>query len=394
MSVLYEKRPTFLGKTAIAGVGITQLTKSSGVSVGTLATTACRSALEDCGLPPEDVDGIVSFSLFGDSVPAQAVAASLGGPELTYAVDLNLGGQAPCFAVALAAMAVESGLARNVLVYRALNGRSGIRIGSTGFRSATSQFRYPIGFSAYPQYIAMWARRYMIETGTGYEGLGAVALAQRAYAQRNERAIRRNPLTMEAYLDTQFVVDPFRSHDCTSEVDGACAVLVTSRARARTLRHTPAVIEGAAWATPHGSGLDIADLFSWEDWSRNSHSHHAGRLWQSARISPADVDFAEIYDCFSAVVLMSLEGLGLVGRGEAAAFIAGGQTGPEGSLPTNTNGGLLCEGYLHGMNTVAEAVVQIQGRAGDRQVRRNDRCAVTSGALMDGSALVLSRDAA
>lgn len=393
MSLLYSKRPSFLGRTAVAGVGYSPLSKNSGVSVGSLAVSACRDALQDCGLSATEVDGVVTFSLFNDSVPAQAVAAGLGGPELSYAVDLNLGGQAPCYAVALAAMAVETGLARNVLVYRALNGRSGVRIGSTRFNSPTAQFRYPIGFSAYPQYIAMWARRYMIETNTGYEGLGAVAVSQRRYAQENERAIRRTPLTLESYLAAPLVVDPFRGHDCTSEVDGACAVLVTSVENARSLKHSPAVIEGAAWSTPRGSGLDMADFFSWPDWSRNAHSYHAARLWQSAQMSPQDVDFAEIYDCFSAVVLMGLEGLGLVGRGEAAQFVMAGETGPSGSLPTNTHGGLLGEGYLHGMNTVAEAVLQVQGRAGHRQVGRHDRCAVTSGALMDGSAIVLSRDA-
>ena len=318
----------------------------------------------------------------------------MGGPELSCAIDLNAGGQAPCYAVMLAAMAVGSGMANNVLVFRALNGRSGMRIGSTSFRSPTSQFRYPIGFSAYPQYIAMWARRYMIETGTGYEGLGAVVVRQRQYAALNERAIRRSPITMEDYLNSRFVVDPFRTNDCTSEVDGACAVLVTSLERARDLAHTPAVIEGAAWTTPSGSGLDIADLFSWHDWSKNAQSYLAERLWESARMRPGEVDFAEIYDCFSAVVLMSLEGLGLVGRGEAAAFVAAGETAATGSLPTNTHGGLLCEGYLHGMNTVAEAVLQIQGRAGIRQLAKHERCVVTSGALMDGSAMVLARDAA
>src|SRR5437762_13331369 len=109
---------------------------------------------------------------------------------------------------------------------------------------------------------------------------------------------------------------------------------------------------------------------------------------------PVQGHFAQIYDCFSAVVLMSLEGLGLVRRGEAAAFVAAGETSATGSLPTNTHGGLLCEGYLHGMNTVAEAVLQIQGRGGENQLEKHDRCAVTSGALMDGSALVLQRDAA
>jgi acetyl-CoA acetyltransferase len=387
-----SERPSFLGRTAIVGVGYSPLSRNSGVSVLNLAVTACRAAVEDAGLTPADVDGIVTYSLLNDSVYAQAVAAGLGGPELRFAVDLSLGGQAPCHAVALAAMAVETGMARNVLVFRALNGRSGKRIGSTSYESLTSQFRYPIGFTAYPQYIAMWARRFMIETGTTYADLGTVVSVQREYAALNERALIRTPLTVDEYLQTPFIVDPFRVSDCTVEADGACAVLVTSLERARDLRRRPAVIEGAAWTTPKGSGVDMADLFSWPDWSVNCHAYLASRLWASAGITPADIQFAEIYDCFSPVVLMTLEGLGICGRGEAAAFIAEGSTRLDGRLPVNTHGGLLCEGYLHGMNTVAEAVLQIQGRGGQRQVPRNDLCLVTSGAMMDGSALILRGD--
>lgn len=385
-------RPDFLGKTAIAGVGYTELSKDSGVSVLNLATRACRAALDDAGLPPAEIDGIVTFSLFEDSVRAQSVAQALGGRELAYAIDLNLGGQAPCYAVALAAMAVASGVAENVLIYRALNGRSGVRIGSQPFVEPTTQYRYPIGLTAFPQLIALWARRYMIETGADYEHLGGVAVAQRKYAQENDRAIRRTPLTMDQYMDTPFVVDPFRSHDCTSEVDGACAVLVTSLERARTLKQPPVVLQGAAWVTPTGSGLDLGDFFSWEDWSRNCQSYLADRLWDSAGMRPQDMEFAEIYDCFTSVVLFGLEGLGLVGRGEAGDFVLSGKTALDGSLPVNTHGGLLCEGYLHGMNTVAEAVLQVQGRGGSRQVKNHSRCVVTSAALQDGSALVLTAD--
>jgi acetyl-CoA acetyltransferase len=386
-------RPGFLGKTAIAGVGYTELTKDSGITVLDLAIRACRAALDDAGLIADDVDGIVSFGLLGDSVRVQSVAAALGGRELRCAIDLNLGGQAPCHAVALAAMAVASGVAKNVLVFRALNGRSGVRIGSQSFIEPTTQYRYPIGFTAYPQFIAMWARRYMVETGASYEHLGGVAVAQRRYAELNERAIRRAPLTMNEYMDAPFVVDPFRSHDCTSEVDGACAVLVTSLERARQLQHRPAVLQGAAWITPSGSGLDLGDFFAWPDWSRNCHSYLSDRLWSSAGLRPEDMDFAEIYDCFTSVVLFGLEGLGLVGRGEAGEFILSGETASDGSLPVNTNGGLLCEGYLHGMNTVAEAVLQIQGRCDQRQVEMSrGHCVVTSAALQDGSALVLTAD--
>jgi acetyl-CoA acetyltransferase len=385
-----RQRPSFLGETAVSGVGYTAFTKASGRSVTSLASEACRAALDDCGLEPDEIDGIVSFSLFSDSVACQAVATALALPELTFALDLNMGGVAPCYAVMTAAMAVSTGMARNVLVYRALNGRSGTRVGSVRFPAPTNQYRYPIGFTAYPQYIAMCARRYMIETGADYEDLAGVVISQRRYAAGNERAVQRSPLGLDDYLAQPFLVDPFRTVDCTSEVDGACAVVVTSRDQARDLAVPPAVLEGAAWSTPNRSGLDIADLHLFPDFSRNCQAHLAPRLWASAGLSPGDVDFAEIYDCFSAVVLMGLEGLGLVGRGEAGAFVRSGETALDGRLPVNTHGGLLCEGYLHGMNTVAEAVLQIQGRGGDRQVRNHETCVVTSGAMMDGSALILA----
>jgi acetyl-CoA acetyltransferase len=389
--VVRPARPSFLGRTAIAGVGYTELSRSSGRSVLSLAAEACRNAIADAGLEREAVDGIASFSVLNDSVPGQAVATVLALPRIGYVLDMNLGGQAPSFLVMHAAMAVASGLAEHVLVYRALNGRSGVRVGSTRFPGPGSQYRYPIGFTAYPQYMAMWARRYMIETGAGYEDLAAVAIAQRRYAELNPRAIVRRPLTLEEYLAAPFVADPYRAPDCTSEVDGACALLVTSVETARGLRHAPAVVEGAAYTIGHRSGLDIGDALLWQDYSRNYTSLLAGDLWASAGLGTGDIDFAEIYDCFTSTVLLGLEGLGFAGRGEAGELVRSGGTGPDGRLPTNTNGGLLCEGYLHGMNTVAEAVLQIQGRGGERQVPRHDACVVTSGGMMDGSALVLAR---
>jgi acetyl-CoA acetyltransferase len=382
----------FLGRAAVFGVGYTLLQRESGVSVLSLAMEACRAALLDAHLSPADVDGIVSYSLFGDSVPCQAVATALAMGDLSYALDLNLGGQAPSFAVTQAAMAVSAGMADTVLIFRALNGRSGVRIGSQGFPAPTAQYRYPIGFTAYAQYMALWARRFMIETGATEEDLAEVVIAQREYASRNPRAIRQALLTHDEYMASPWVAEPFRSVDCTVEVDGACAVVVTSLPRARSLEVSPVVIRGAAWVTGAGSGLDIADPHFWPDLSFNAQRVLADRLWRSSGMRPADVDIAEVYDCFSSTVLSGLEGLGLVGQGEAGAFVRDGQTRLGGSLPTNTNGGLLCEGYLHGMNTVAEGVLQLQGRGGANQVPNAGACVVTSGAMGDGSALVLVRD--
>lgn len=387
-----KKRPAFLGNTAIVGVGYTEFTRQSGRSVLDLASEACAKAVFDAGMELKDVNGVVSFSVLGDSVPSETVATGLGLPKQNYILNLNIGGQAPAYTVMLAAMAIEAGLAENVLVFRALNGRSGKRIGGMHVAGDAAQFRDPIGYIGQPAYGAMWARRYMIETGASIEDLAAVPIAQRKYAMLNDRAIIKKPLTFEDYLESPMIADPFRKVDCTSEVDGACAMLVTSLKNARKLQQPPAVIEGAAYVRGPRSGLDMNDILLWDDITTNYTSILSQPLFESAGLKPSDVDFAELYDCFSSAVLLAMEGLGLVGRGEAGAFIRAGETGLNGRLPVNTHGGLLCEGYLHGMNTLAEAVLQIQGRSGSRQVPKANIGVVTSGNQVDGSALLLRRD--
>ncbi|MGE7781650.1 thiolase C-terminal domain-containing protein [Peribacillus sp. NPDC097264] len=387
-----KKRLDYLGNTAIVGVGYTEFLRQSGRSVLDLASEACSKAVFDAGMELKDIDGVVSFSVLGDSVPSESVATALGLPKQNYILNLNTGGQAPAYTVMLAAMAIEAGLAENILVFRALNGRSGKRIGGMHVAGEAAQFRDPIGYIGQAAYSAMWARRYMIETGATIEDIAAVPIAQRKYAMLNDRAIIKKLLTFEDYLDSPMIADPFRKVDCTPEVDGACAMLVTSLKNARQLNHTPAVIEGAAYICGSGSGLDMNDSLLWGDLTRNYTSILSKPLFESAGLKPSDVDFAELYDCFSSAVLIALEGLGLVGRGEAGALIRAGETGIDGRLPVNTHGGLLCEGYVHGMNTLAEAVLQIQGRGGDRQVPKANIGVVTSGNQVDGSALLLRRD--
>ncbi len=327
-----------------------------------------------------------------DSVPTQAVATVLGLPQLRFSLDIDLGGQAPCHLVAQAAAAVTTGQAEAVLVFRALKGRSGPRVGAMEFAGGGGQYRYPLGYGAYMMYVAMWAQRFLAETGQDAEDLAAVALTQREYAMANPRAFRRRPLTREQYFESPYVVDPFRGADCTIEVDGACAVLVTTLERARDLRHPPAVVAAGGYRAGPRPGLDIGDHLAWRDYTRNYTSWLADDLYRQAGLGPQDVQFAEIYDCFTSTALMGLEGLRLCERGESGAFVRAGQTRLDGRLPMNTHGGLLAEGYLHGMNTVAEAVLQIQGRGGERQVSRHEVAAVTSGALMDGSGMILTAD--
>jgi acetyl-CoA acetyltransferase len=380
------------GGAAVVGVGFTPFSRASGRSVLALAAEAVAAAVADAGLRPQDVDGMGSFMLSDDSVPCVAVSSALGFGPLRTVIDLQLGGQAPCHLVWQAAQAVSRGDAEVVVVYRALNGRSGARVGSMQFAGMGGQYRYPIGYGAYLMYVGMWARRFLTETGQGPEDLGAVAVGQRAYARDNERAVRREPLDLPSYLAEPYVVEPYRRSDCTVEVDGACAVVVTSVERARDLAHPPAVVASGCYRAGPRPGLDIGDHLMWEDYSRNYTSWLRQELFERAGVGPGDVEVAEIYDCFTSTVLMGLEGLGLCGRGESGAFVRSGAGALDGRLPLNTGGGLLAEGYLHGMNTVAEAVLQVQGRGGVRQAPRHEVAVVTSGALMDGSALILTGD--
>jgi acetyl-CoA acetyltransferase len=377
---------------AVVGVGYTPFSRASCRSVLSLAAEAVAAAVGDAGLRLADVDGMGSFMVTDDSVPCVAVSSALGVGPLRTVLDLQLGGQAPCHLVWQAAQAVARGDAEVVVVYRALNGRSGARVGSMQFAGMGGQYRYPIGYGAYLMYVGMWARRFLFETGQGPEDLGAVAVGQRVYAESNERAVRRQPLDLSAYLAEPLVVEPFRRSDCTVEVDGACALVVTSLERARDLPHRPAVLASGCYRAGPRPGLDIGDHLMWEDYTRNYTTWLRQELFDRAGVGPLDVEVAEIYDCFTSTVLMGLEGLGLCGRGESGAFVRSGACALDGRLPTNTGGGLLAEGYLHGMNTVAEAVLQVQGRGGVRQAPRHDVAVVTSGALMDGSALILTSD--
>jgi acetyl-CoA acetyltransferase len=390
-STLMPRTP---GATAIVGVGCTEFSSTSGRTVLELATESARAALDDAGLTQADVDGVATYAL-GDSVPAQAVATALQVETIDYLLDLSLGGQSASYLLLLADAAIRAGLAKTIVIYRALNGRSGVRIGHARPADLPDSVlnRLAVGLTAYPQNIAMWARRFMIETGATEEDLGAVVLAQRWYAARNPRAIIRKEITLDEYLASPMIASPFRVADCTREVDAACAVVVTSLDRARTLRHPPAVIRGGAFASGPRPGREIGDILLTDDFAKNCMHFVGERIWDRTGFSPDEVDVAQIYDCFSSAVLYGLEGLGFVGKGESGDFIRSGATGLHGSLPVNTSGGLLCEGYVHGMNCVTEAVHQLRGDAGQRTVSGAEVALVSSGTLMDGSAAILSLDA-
>ena len=262
-----------------------------------------------------------------------------------------------------------------------MNGRSADRVGTMEFAGMGGQYRYPIGYDAYLMYVAMWAQRFLVRDRPGGRrpGRRGARPARVRHRQRPRRSAAGRS-TSSSYLAAPYVVDPFRADDCTVEVDGACAVLVTSLDRARDLRRPAGGDRLRGYRAGPRPGLDIGDHLLWSDYTRNYTSILAEDLFGRAGLTPGDVQFAEIYDCFTSTVLIGLEGLGLASGASPAPSSAGGPHPARRRLPTNTHGGLLSEGYLHGMNTVAEAALQVQGRGGERQAPRHEVCVVTSGA--------------
>jgi acetyl-CoA acetyltransferase len=377
-------------KCAIAGIGYTRFSKRSGVTVLELATEACAKACEDAGVDLDEVDGIISYH-FGDSVPSMAVATALGLRDPRYVVEFSSGGNAANLITLTATAVIEAGLARNVLCFRAMNGRSGFRLGGSRELSAhgVTQYTAPYGWITYPQAMAMWCRRHMSKYGTTKEQLGTIAIAVRDHALANERAMVRKPLTMDDYMSARPIVDPFGLYDICLESDGACAALVTSAERAKDMRKPPVYIMGGAYGGGPNQGEDLFDAIRWPDLSENFSKYIADDLWRSAGIGPREVDVAQIYDCFTYSIIMALEGLGFCKPGEGGAYAQGGGLGRGGALPVNTHGGLLSEAYIHGFNHVIEAVEQLRGESGGRQVPDAHVALTTAGAMTCGSAMVL-----
>jgi acetyl-CoA acetyltransferase len=225
------------------------------------------------------------------------------------------------------------------------------------------QYQVPFGLMTPPQQYALVARAYMDRSGATAEDLGRVAITQREHAARNPRAMMRDPLSMEVYLGSRWIAEPLRLFDCCLETDAAVAVVVTSAERARDLPRRPVLVSGATTGGGH-------NLYSngRVDLSVSAAREMAPRLYAAAGIGPDEVDLAELYDAFTPLVLMQLEDYGLCEPGEAAAFVADGATRLGGQTPVNTHGGHLSEGYVHGLNHVVEAVLQLRGDAGERQV--------------------------
>jgi len=385
------------GTAAIAGIGATEFSKDSGRSELKLAVEAVRAALADAGLTPADIDGLCTFTM--DANAEIAVARELGARELTFFSQIGYGGGAACATVHQAVLAVATGAAQVVVCYRSLNERSGRRFGQVSVgavQGATSGsidagWHYPMGLATPAATVAMAARRYMHAFGASSADFGVVAVADRKHAATNPAAwFYQRPITLAEHQESRWICEPLRLLDCCQETDGAVAVVVTSLERARSLSKPPVVIRAAA----QGSGPHQYTMTSFyrDDLTGLPEMGVVARqLWQQSGIGPDDVRTAVLYDHFTPYVHMQLEELGFCARGDARHFIAGGALELGGRLPLNPHGGQLGEGYLHGMNGIAEAVRQVRGSAVN-QVPGDAPVLVTAGTGVPTSGLILGQD--
>jgi acetyl-CoA acetyltransferase len=380
-------------RTAIVGIGQTEFSKESGRSELQLACEAIKAALDDAGLRPADVDGLVTFTM--DSSDEQEVARNLGIRNMSLFARVPFGGGAAAGTVTQAATGVASGAANVVVCYRAFNERSGMRFGDMG-RSITTMppwlaWYAPYGLLTPASWVALHARRYMHQYGVTNADFAPVAVVDRKHAATNPGAwFYERPITIEEHQASRWIIEPvLRLLDCCQESDGGVAVVVASSERGRDLQQIPALIAAAA----QGATFDGEMMTSYyrDDLSGLPEMGAVGRkLWADSGTTPDDISTAFLYDHFTPFVLMQLEELGFCGRGEAKDFASVENLSLGGRLPINTSGGLLGEAYIHGMNGITEAVRQIRGTSCN-QVDNVEHVLVTAGTGVPTSGLILER---
>ncbi|MFG2128787.1 acetyl-CoA acetyltransferase [Streptomyces sp. NPDC048751] len=383
-------------KVAVVGVALSDCGRVDDATPYALHAQAARRALADAGLDRTLVDGFASAGL---GVLAPVEVAEYLGLRPTWVDSTSVGGSTWEVMAAHAADAIAAGHANAVLLVYGSTARADIRAGrrtgdlSFGARGPL-QFEVPYGHTLIAKY-AMAARRHMIEYGTTVEQLAEVAVQARANAALNPGAMYRDPITVDDVLSGPMIADPFTKLHCCLRSDGGAAVLLAAEEYVQGTRSAP------VWILGTGEHVSHASLSEWEDFTV-SPAAVSGRLaFERAGVRPEEMDFAEIYDAFTYMTLVTLEDLGFCAKGEGGAFVEKGRLTLSGGLPVNTDGGGLSAQHpgMRGLFLLVEAVRQLRGEAGERQVRRTDgelpRLGVASGTggwFCSSGTVVLGRD--
>lgn len=382
---------------AIAGLGITEMGKIYGRTNVDFAAEAVALALDDAGLEKSELDGLLVNANSGFDNIGPRLQMSLGLRDLTFVNVMNSFGSTAGMMLEYASYAVANGRAKAVACLFAdaplkekvsssaayAGNRLKGAVGMAGLRTAHGLF------GANPSY-ALGARRHMHEFGTTQDHLGTIAVGQRKWALLNPRAQMKKEMTLEDYHASRWVVEPFHLFDCGLVSNGSVCVIVTSVERARSLQQPPVYLRGFGQIAPGDNQSSDRDPLL--DTGAKTSGEQALR---QAGIELADIDFLELYDCYTYTVLCTIEDYGFCEKGEGGPFVEDGKLGPGGSLPTNTGGGQLSSFYMWGFTPVSEAVIQLRGQGGERQLERNDHALVSGngGVLNYHSTTIMSKHA-
>ena len=378
-------------KAVISGAADTAVGKLPHHNCMSIQAEAARAAIADAGLAATDIDGVLaSFSFTQPHLMLASVFCEYMGLKPSFTTAVQSGGATACTAIMIAASLVELGASKNVLVVTGDNRLTGLPPGGAAAMLAQvghSEYEQPYGISV-PAAYALVAQRYMYEYGVSEESLGAIAVTQRAYAARHPHAHMRDPITLDDVMKSRTIAAPLKLLDCCLVSDGAAAVVVSAPDRAPKDARVTILGSGQGHTHEH-----ISFAPSLLDFGCKKSAEQA---FAGAGVSPAEIDVAEIYDSFTITLTVELESMGFFGKGEAALAATAGELGPKGLLPCNTHGGLLSYGHsgaAGGMFHVVEAVDQLRGRAGPRQIQNAELAFVhgDGGILSAHCSLVLGR---
>ncbi|MDE0236431.1 MAG: OB-fold domain-containing protein [bacterium] len=389
----------FESKVAISGIGLSEVGRRLGRDPMSLAVDACQAAVADAGLTLDDIDGLSTYP--GGSAKdgghseggIYPVVDALGIAPTWFCGTMETPGQSG--AVVNAMLAVAAGLCRHVLCFRtvwettsiAWGNRQNTGVGGGSRISGEMEWRLPYGAMSAGNWIALMASHYFHRYSATREQLGWIPVTERAGAAHNPVAIYQEPMTIDDYLGARMITTPFGLFDCDVPCDGSTALVVSAVDAASDGPHRPVLVEAV--------GTQMRERMSWDQGTLLHEPMVDGpsaHLWSRTDLKPADVDVALLYDGFSFNALSWLEGLGFCGKGEGAAFVEGGaRIARDGEIPLNPHGGQLSAGRLHGYGFLHEAVTQLRGHGGGRQVDNAEVAVVSTGGGHPGGAFLFTR---
>jgi len=381
---------SYSGTCAICGIGETAYVRGSPHSALELQIEASLTAIRDAGLDPKDIDGIIPIGITG--APAEVFVTNFGIPDLRFSAVVPMGGASGIASVQCAIAAISAGFCNHVLIAAGRNvtsgARAGVRIHQMPQFHLVTEFELPQGAIAPAQLYAPMARRHMELYGTTSRQFGEIAVTMRDHALLNDNAVMKQPITLQDHQSSRMIADPFRLLDCSLESDGGAALIVSATDRARDMRQPLVRILGTAEGHPDSP----SSITQRADLTRLGTAKAAPRAFGMAGVGLDDIDVAEVYDCFTYIVLCQLEDMGFCKKGEGGAFVEGGRLRLGGPLPTNTHGGLLSQGHMLGMNHIVELVRQLRGKAGRAQVPDAEVGLATGyGDMGDGAIAIMAR---